>query len=85
VDALTLACLYSRATSGGGARQIDTFLGVLYLVQDYTVYGYVTNTGVRFILVVDDSDNKDGRYGLMILMPETFCSSSAAQLHVCGI
>ncbi len=66
VDALTLACMYSRASAGGGTRQIDTFLGVLYLVQDYKVYGYVTNTGVRFILVVDDSDNKDGRYSLII-------------------
>jgi hypothetical protein len=30
-------------------------------VQDYKVYGYVTNTGVRFVLVLDDKDNKDGR------------------------
>ena len=51
-----------RATTGGGARQLDTFLGVLYLVQDYKVYGYVTNTGVRFVLVIDDQDNKDGRF-----------------------
>ena len=58
-----------RATAGGGARQIDTFLGVLYLVQDYKVYGYVTNTGVRFILVVDDSDNKDARYCKPVVMP----------------
>jgi len=34
---------------------------VLVLVQDYKVYGYVTNTGVRFVLVLDDKDNKDGR------------------------
>ena len=49
-----------RATTGG-PRQIDSFLGVLVLVQDYKVYGYVTNTGVRFVLVLDDKDNKDGR------------------------
>jgi len=30
-------------------------------VQDYKVYGYVTNTGVRFVLVVDDNDSKDDR------------------------
>ena len=64
---LTTVCTHTRlrATAGGGGpRNIDSFLGVLYLVQDYKVYGYVTNTGVRFVLVVDDKDNKDGRYHL---------------------
>jgi hypothetical protein len=56
------ACLPCRATAGGVARQIDSYLGVLYLVQDYKVYGYVTNTGVRFVLVVDDNDSKDDRW-----------------------
>jgi hypothetical protein len=48
-----------RSTAGGAARQIDTFLGLLYLAQDYKIYGYVTNTGVRLVLVLDENDNKD--------------------------
>jgi len=55
--------LARRRATTGGPRQIDSFLGVLVLVQDYRVYGYVTNTGVRFVLVVDDKDNKDSRWG----------------------
>ena len=38
---------------------VQQFLGVLYLVQDYKVYGYVTNTGIRLVLIFDDKDNKD--------------------------
>ena len=59
--ALTARAGSRRRATAGGPRQIDSFLGVLVLVQDYKVYGYVTNTGVRFVLVVDDKDNKDGR------------------------
>ena len=29
------------------------------MVQDYKVYGYVTNTGIRLVLIFDDKDNKD--------------------------
>jgi len=31
------------------------YLGLLYPTEDYKVYGYVTNTKIKFILVIDDS------------------------------
>ncbi|XP_039134051.1 trafficking protein particle complex subunit 2-like protein [Dioscorea cayenensis subsp. rotundata] len=38
----------------------DTFLGVLYPMDDCKVYGYLTNTNVKFIMVTTDTDLKDG-------------------------
>ena len=32
----------------------DTYLGMLYPTEDYKVYGYISNTGIKFMLVVDD-------------------------------
>ena len=29
------------------------------MLQDYKVYGYVTNAGIRLVLIFDDKDNKD--------------------------
>ncbi|CAM8990926.1 unnamed protein product [Rhodiola kirilowii] len=38
----------------------ETFLGLLYPTENYKVYGYLTNTKVKFILVTTDLDVKDG-------------------------
>ncbi|XP_075521017.1 uncharacterized protein LOC142554215 isoform X1 [Primulina tabacum] len=34
----------------------ETFLGLLYPTENYKVYGYLTNTKVKFILVTTDLD-----------------------------
>ncbi|KAJ1443629.1 Trafficking protein particle complex subunit 2 [Sesbania bispinosa] len=47
----------------------ETFLGLLYPIENYKVYGYLTNTKVKFILVTTDLDVKDadeGRNGVMV-------------------
>lgn len=37
----------------------ETFLGLLYPTENYKVYGYLTNTKVKFILVTTDMDARD--------------------------
>ncbi|KAK1296557.1 hypothetical protein QJS10_CPB15g00390 [Acorus calamus] len=37
----------------------ETFLGLLYPSENYKVYGYLTNTKVKFILVTTDLDVRD--------------------------
>ncbi|KAL1803645.1 hypothetical protein ACET3Z_032292 [Daucus carota] len=37
----------------------ETFLGLLYPADNYKVYGYLTNTKVKFILVTTDLDVRD--------------------------
>ncbi|XP_015283517.1 PREDICTED: trafficking protein particle complex subunit 2-like protein [Gekko japonicus] len=36
--------------------QRELYLGLLYPTEDYKVYGYVTNSKVKFIMVVDSSN-----------------------------
>jgi len=44
----------SKGSSGG-----DSFLGLLYLSEDYRIYGYVTNTRAKLVLVDDDPEPKE--------------------------
>ncbi|KAF3497653.1 hypothetical protein DY000_02057318, partial [Brassica cretica] len=37
----------------------EAFLGLLYPTLNYKVYGYLTNTKVKFILVTTDLDVRD--------------------------
>eukprot|EP00899_Mesostigma_viride_P016502 jgi/Mesvir1/24853/Mv22089-RA.1 len=37
----------------------DTYLGLLYPTEDYKVYGYITNTRAKFMLVVSDADVRE--------------------------
>ncbi|KAL5205910.1 hypothetical protein ABZP36_034119 [Zizania latifolia] len=37
----------------------ETFLGLLYPTENYKVYGYLTNTKAKFIMVTTDLDVKD--------------------------
>ncbi|XP_073039550.1 uncharacterized protein, partial [Primulina eburnea] len=37
----------------------ETFLGLLYPTENYKVYGYLTNTKVKFILVTTDLGVRD--------------------------
>ena len=34
----------------------ELYLGLLYPTEDYKVYGYVTNTKVKFVIVVESSN-----------------------------
>lgn len=36
----------------------DLYLGLLYPTEDYKVYGYVTNTKVKFVIVVESSNTQ---------------------------
>ncbi|PNG99629.1 Trafficking protein particle complex subunit 2-like protein, partial [Tetrabaena socialis] len=38
---------------GPGDSQ-DSYLGLLYPTEDYKVYGYLTNTHVKIVLLLDD-------------------------------
>ncbi|MCO5548176.1 hypothetical protein L7F22_001634 [Adiantum nelumboides] len=42
-----------------GTTMNETFLGLLYPTEDYKVYGYLTNTKVKFLLVTTDQDVRD--------------------------
>uniref|UniRef100_U5EV47 Trafficking protein particle complex subunit 2-like protein n=1 Tax=Corethrella appendiculata TaxID=1370023 RepID=U5EV47_9DIPT len=34
----------------------DLYLGLLYATETYKIYGYVTNTKVKFIIIIDSSN-----------------------------
>eukprot|EP00271_Cylindrocystis_brebissonii_P006017 TRINITY_DN18546_c0_g1_i1.p1 TRINITY_DN18546_c0_g1~~TRINITY_DN18546_c0_g1_i1.p1 ORF type:complete len:153 (+),score=10.63 TRINITY_DN18546_c0_g1_i1:569-1027(+) len=57
-----LDVVYERATiskkpsPAGGPAANDTYLGLLCPTEDYFVYGYLSNTRVKFIAVVNDQD-----------------------------
>eukprot|EP01120_Amphizonella_sp_Union-15-10_P016961 TRINITY_DN9250_c0_g1_i1.p1 TRINITY_DN9250_c0_g1~~TRINITY_DN9250_c0_g1_i1.p1 ORF type:complete len:140 (-),score=22.95 TRINITY_DN9250_c0_g1_i1:42-461(-) len=47
-------------TSKKESTQADKYLGQLYPTEEYKVYGYITNTRIKFILIVDyDSRAKE--------------------------
>lgn len=50
----------SHVSKGSGtATDIREFyLGLLYPTEDYKVYGYVTNTKIKFVIVVDPSNTQ---------------------------
>ncbi|KAJ8659172.1 hypothetical protein O0I10_005211 [Lichtheimia ornata] len=39
-----------------GPKNLDSYLGLLYAMEDLAVYGYITNTRVKFIVVVSVTD-----------------------------
>lgn len=38
---------------------LDTYLGMLYPTEDFKVYGYISNTRIKFMLVVDEMPQKE--------------------------
>jgi len=42
---------------GKKSEKLTTYLGLLYPTEDYKVYGYITNTGVKMILVATENSN----------------------------
>ncbi|GAB2267835.1 hypothetical protein Dimus_002812 [Dionaea muscipula] len=55
----------------------ETFLGLLYPTENYKVYGYLTNTKVKFILVTTDLDVRDADVRNAIEEAETLHSLSS--------
>lgn len=53
---LLTAVAAPRKTPG---EVFDTYLGMLYPTEDYKVYGYISNTRIKFILVVDELLQKE--------------------------
>ncbi|KAI8810584.1 trafficking protein particle complex subunit 2-like protein-like protein [Cladochytrium replicatum] len=39
-----------------GAKNADLYLGLLYSMEDLAVYGYMTNTRIKFILILRSQD-----------------------------
>lgn len=45
------------SSSGKNANELrELYLGLLYPTEDYKVYGYVTNTKIKFVIVVESSN-----------------------------
>uniref|UniRef100_A0A674ML70 Trafficking protein particle complex subunit 2-like protein n=1 Tax=Takifugu rubripes TaxID=31033 RepID=A0A674ML70_TAKRU len=66
----------SAGKSIGDQREL--YLGLLYPTEDYKVYGFVTNTKVKFVIVVDSSntslrDNEIRSVKLLLLCCNTDC------------
>ncbi|EOD28223.1 hypothetical protein EMIHUDRAFT_58777, partial [Emiliania huxleyi CCMP1516] len=51
--------LASQRTAAAGGGKLDPYLGLLYPIEDYRVYGYVTNSRAKLLTVVDDDEVKD--------------------------
>ncbi|DBA89261.1 TPA: hypothetical protein ACH3X1_016402 [Trebouxia sp. C0004] len=43
----------------------DTYLGMLYPTEDFKVYGYISNTRIKFMLVVDEMLQKEDEMRMM--------------------
>ncbi|KAG2259359.1 hypothetical protein Bca52824_078653 [Brassica carinata] len=52
-------CSSTSSKSESGTTLNEAFLGLLYPTLNYKVYGYLTNTKVKFILVTTDLDVRD--------------------------
>ncbi|XP_072013876.1 trafficking protein particle complex subunit 2-like protein [Amphiura filiformis] len=55
-----LDVIEEKVTSAGKSANDprELYLGLLYPTEDYKVYGYVTNTKVKFVIVVESSNTQ---------------------------
>lgn len=44
----------ASGVSGSVPLAIDLYLGHLFTVEDYKIYGYITNTKVKFVVILQD-------------------------------
>jgi hypothetical protein len=47
------------ATAPASGAAADMYLGLLYPTDTYQVFGYVTNTKAKLVVITDDADVKD--------------------------
>ena len=50
-----LSVINHKRAGGGGGAPIDLYLGQLFAVEDYKVFGYITNSKIKFIVVIQDT------------------------------
>ena len=50
----SLDIVEEKAASGKGGSSSELFLGLLCPIEDFHVYGYVTNTQIKLIAVLED-------------------------------
>ncbi|KAM4868287.1 LOW QUALITY PROTEIN: trafficking protein particle complex subunit 2-like protein [Urocitellus parryii] len=57
-------------------NQREPYLSLLYPIEDYKAYGYVTNSKVKFVIVVDSSNTalRDNEICSMIWKLHSFCT-----------
>lgn len=53
-----IAAQRQTASAPGGSRP-DSYLGMLYPIEELSVYGYLTNSRVKLLTVIDDDEVKD--------------------------
>ncbi|CAH8863615.1 unnamed protein product [Trichobilharzia szidati] len=46
----------SKRTTSGSPDQLEQYLGLLYPMEDHRIYGYVTNTKVKFIMIFESQN-----------------------------
>jgi len=44
----------AATSSSGSSSSMESYLGVLFPTEEHIVYGYMTATWIKFLLVVDD-------------------------------
>ncbi|XP_003385067.1 PREDICTED: trafficking protein particle complex subunit 2-like protein [Amphimedon queenslandica] len=58
-----------KISSVGTARAAsdfrEHFLGALYPSEQYKIYGYATNTRIKFVIICENSQSKDNEMGPM--------------------
>lgn len=59
------------------AEVFDTYLGMLYPTADYKVYAYISNTRIKFMLVLDDTQ-KDEKMRMVMSAVEPSCDAAFA-------
>ena len=43
-----------------GAKAIDTYFGLLHVIEEVSVYGFLTNTLVKIIVMIEGRDGSGG-------------------------
>lgn len=49
----------------GPSDLIDAYLGLLYPTEDYKVYGYISNTRIKFLLVLNEQASREDEIRLI--------------------
>ena len=49
-----------QAGGGGAAAKYDSYLGMLFPIEELRVFGFLSNCRVKLIAVLDDEEVKDG-------------------------
>lgn len=68
-----------------GINISESFLGLLYPTEEYKVYGYMTNTMIKFVLVTTDRDLRDADVrNLFRRLHAAYVDAASNPFHVPG-